>query len=262
MVSQEKPEEAISKIFKNLKKFKLALVCQSEVTKEETDVEKYLQQVCQEHQANFIKIWGSTFYHLSDLPFSISAVPNTYTEFRKRIEERVNVRHEIVMPEKLKPVPTLAPEVSWGQIPSHEELNSTKPQSVSSSAFPFKGGETASLDRLKSYLWQTNAVSRYKETRNGLIGTEYSTKFSPWLALGCISPRRIHWELAKYERERTQNQSTYWVRFELLWRDYFKFVSMKFGDRIFYPSGMKGKPQQWKKDMSLFEAWRCKHKNT
>ena len=30
------------------------------------------------------------------------------------------------------------------------------------------------------------------------------------------------------------NNSTYWVIFELLWRDYFRFVCLKYGDRVFY----------------------------
>ena len=96
------------------------------------------------------------------------------------------------------------------------------------------------------------------KTKNKYLGTNYSTKFSPWLSLGCLSPRRIHWEIEKYERERTKNDSTYWVRFELIWRDYFKFVSMKYGDRMFYPSGMKGKRIVWKNDKELFQAWRSK----
>lgn len=47
-------------------------------------------------------------------------------------------------------------------------------------AFPFAGGETAGLARVKNYLWDTNNVANYKETRNGLLGEAYSTKFSPW----------------------------------------------------------------------------------
>ncbi len=175
--------------------------------------------------------------------------------YRKDVEYKIKIRNEISMLDKLKPPP---PNMQWGNLPTYEQLNSTEPKLHPSSAFPFQGGEKAALQRLKSYLWDTNAVARYKETRNGLIGTDYSTKFSPWLALGCLSPRRIHWELEKYEKERTKNDSTYWVRFELLWRDYFKFVSMKYGDRIFYPYGMKGKRAQqpsWKRDMQLFKAW-------
>ena len=261
MIVCEKPEEAISRIYSNLHEYNLTLVCQSEVTKEETDVEQNLKRISEKNKANFITIWGSTLYHKSDMPFSIASVPDSYTAFRKDVEHRLKIRPEVSMPEKLKPLPTFESMIPWGDLPSYEVLNSSKPLVSPSSAFPFSGGETAAMQRLKSYLWDTDAVARYKETRNGLIGAEYSTKFSPWLSLGCLSPRKIHWELQKYEQERTNNQSTYWVRFELLWRDYFKFVSMKYGDRIFYPYGMKGKRQQWKKDMELFKAWQSTFKD-
>lgn len=47
-------------------------------------------------------------------------------------------------------------------------------------ALNFKGGETVALDRLNHYLWETDKVATYKETRNGMIGADYSTKFSTW----------------------------------------------------------------------------------
>ena len=50
----------------------------------------------------------------------------------------------------------------------------------SRTAFPFCGGESAALERLHSYLWESDSVAQYKETRNGMIGADYSTKFSPW----------------------------------------------------------------------------------
>ena len=76
------------------------------------------------------------------------------------------------------------------------------------------------------------------------------------LALGCISPRKIYHEIKRYEKERTANQSTYWVIFELLWRDYFRFVALKFGNRLFYLSGIQGKHIAWKTDRQLFAAWK------
>ena len=43
-------------------------------------------------------------------------------------------------------------------------------RSPSTNAFPFPGGETPALQRLHDYLWGSDAVATYKETRNGLLG--------------------------------------------------------------------------------------------
>ena len=37
-------------------------------------------------------------------------------------------------------------------------------------AFPFEGGETTMLQILNHFIWETDAVASYKETRNGMIG--------------------------------------------------------------------------------------------
>lgn len=61
------------------------------------------------------------------------------------------------------------------------------------SAFPFPGGETSALERLDKYIAAEDgsAATTYFDTRNGLLGTEFSTKFSPWLACGSLSARTI-----------------------------------------------------------------------
>ena len=79
MIAYGHPDAVVTTIFNNLTSSKLLLICQSEVTKEETDVEKSKQKLCDQKKASFVKIWGSTLYHKSDLPFPISAVPNSYT---------------------------------------------------------------------------------------------------------------------------------------------------------------------------------------
>ena len=56
-----------------------------------------------------------------------------------------------------------------------------------------------------------NNIENYKETRNGLLGTEYSSKFSAYLSLGCISPVQVYQEVKKYEKEVKKNSSTYWI---------------------------------------------------
>ena len=86
---------------------------------------------------------------------------------------------------------------------------------------------------------ESKLASTYKETRNQLIGSDYSTKFSAWLAIGCISPRYIYYSLKKYEEQYGSNDSTYWIVFELLWRDFFRFMMKKHREKFFLKYGIK-----------------------
>lgn len=260
--SGQTTSEAVSEVIQLCRqesKENLSLVYQREITKEETDVEAELLELCKRENVSVKSFWGLTLYHLEDLPFaSVRSLPDTYTEFRKNVEARCRVRPLVPVPEKLKPLPAFLGSEHVGKIPTLEELVKD-PSTVTDArtAFPFPGGESAALKRIHQYLWDTDHVARYKETRNGLIGSDYSTKLSPWLAVGALSPRKIFDCIKRYESQRTANQSTYWVIFELLWRDYFKFVSFKYGDSIFYLSGiMKKTGLAWKRDMSAFDQWR------
>ena len=223
----------------------------------------------------------------------------------------------------------------------------------------FTGGEDVALRRLKHYLWDTNAIATYFDTRNGMLLADQSTKFSPALALGCLSPRLIYqvcvrlssamldrvgvpgiflgmrnkigvreachklleleangwqrctrtaaqkhllllitlttgdlllmwhavrtswrrgqftystpatalcraarsllamlrvarqtagriafWhmqEVKRYEEQRKGNKSTYWVIFELTWRDYYRYLTMRSGNAIFLEYGITNK---------------------
>jgi deoxyribodipyrimidine photo-lyase len=72
-----------------------------------------------------------------------------------------------------------------------------------------------------------------------MIGNNYSSKFSAWLANGCISANTIYNQLKIYETIHGANESTYWLYFELLWRDYFYFVMQKYGKKLFWKKGIK-----------------------
>ncbi|MGB2925821.1 MAG: DASH family cryptochrome, partial [Limnothrix sp.] len=135
-------------------------------------------------------------------------------------------------------------------------LGRQKVQGDRRSVLSFVGGETAGLKRLDDYFWQGDRLKNYKETRNGLLGADYSSKFSPWLAHGCLSARYIAAQVAEYEAKRTANTSTYWLIFELLWRDYFRWISAKHGNKIFRPAGLQGVEIPWRQDQTAFEKWR------
>ena len=119
----------------------------------------------------------------------------------------------------------------------------------------FQGGETAGLSRVEDWIFTGDHLQRYKETRNGLVGADYSSKFSPWLALGCISSRQVAAETLRYEAERVANDSTYWLRFELIWREYFRLYLLKHGPRLFRRGGPKDRDLGWANPAGHFEAW-------
>ncbi|MGB5966952.1 MAG: FAD-binding domain-containing protein, partial [Spirulinaceae cyanobacterium] len=66
----------------------------------------------------------------------------------------------------------------------------------------------------------------------------------------------IYAEVKKYETQRVANDSTYWLIFELLWRDYFRFICAKHGNRIFAKSGLQGINIPWQEDWQRFNLWR------
>ena len=68
------------------------------------------------------------------------------------------------------------------------------------------------------------------------------------IALGCLSPRYIYKQVKDYEVKRVKNDSTYWLVFELLWRDFFRFICAKHGNQIFHPSGLQGVSIPWQED--------------
>merc|ERR1719375_2633630 len=121
---------------------------------------------------------------------------------------------------------------------------------------PFMGGETAALQRLQKWMFDDDKLKEYFEIRNGMVGEGYSSKLSPWLALGCISPRRVWMEAQRYEKERTKNKSTYWLIFELTWRDFFVYMGLTQGDKIFVPGGVSGDKTPWKGSMEALEKWK------
>lgn len=225
-----------------------------EVGTEEQAVQDAVNDALRETDAAPGFFWGKTLYHVDDIPFVTPAdVPNVYTNFRKAVETKSRVRSTIDAPASLPPLPDV---IDPGPIPSLDDLGYEDDGTVDERAvLPFRGGETRGLDRIDEYIWREDCLKKYKATRNGLLGSNYSSKFSPWLAHGCITPRQIHEEVERYEDERVDNKSTYWMKFELIWRDFFTYVARKAGDRLFHPGGIIGNDIDWRYDDEAFERW-------
>jgi deoxyribodipyrimidine photo-lyase len=196
---------------------------------------------------------GKMLYHTQDLPFPVSQTPDVFTQFRKEIERGVTVRQPFPKP---KAFAAWSFSLEAGELPKLSDFGLAPVEKDPRAVLDFVGGETAALQRLQYYFWESRLIETYEETRNGLIGGDYSSKFSPWLAQGCLSPKTIYWELKRYEKEVRANKSTYWLYFELLWRDFFRLVGKKYGAKIFLKGGLQGKEsKRLKDDQKAFERW-------
>ncbi len=249
IIRQGSPEIEISNIAQQLKVD--AVYYHQEVTAEETRVEKKLEQALSNTEIELQSFWRSTLYLPEDLPFKINHIPELFTNFRKQVEKKSAIEEHLPAPKKLSPLPN----IELGKIPTLVELGLETPVFDSRAVLKFQGGETKAIARLNHYFWQADCLKDYKETRNGMLGADYSSKFSPWLALGCISPRYIYDKVQQYETEVIKNNSTYWLIFELIWRDFFRFICAKHSNRIFYLSGLQGVDIPWKEDWQRFKLW-------
>ncbi len=247
-----KPEE---EIFEVAQKIKSSWVfCNRERTRDEVQVQDSLEQKLWSIGQEIIYSRGKMLYYTQDLPFPVPHCPDVFSTFRKEVERIVPVREPLPRPQELFNQRSISVEA--GEVPSLSDFEYEDFEPDSRNGATFKGGEKEGLNRLKYYLWETDLVKDYYETRNEMIGGDYSTKFSPWLAQGCLSPKMIYFELKRYESERGDNKSTYWIFFELLWRDFFRLMGKKHGNKIFLRGGTKEEiDPSLKNERQLLNLW-------
>lgn len=248
-VYRQHPEDVMPQFFEDYDISSVYL--QKEWTQEEEEISLSVKKSIERFTIVWKEHYDQFLFHPDDVPFELSQIPQVFTNFRKKCEKYTSVRPEFKIQKSLAQHNINNPT----QIPLLLDLGYEEFTIDSRSAFLFGGGEDKALSRVAEYLWDSQKLSYYKKTRNGLIGKDYSSKFSAWLANGSISPRTIYREIKKYEKEITKNESTYWLIFELIWRDFFKYVSLKHGNYLFKIEGILGKKYEWKKNESLVKSW-------
>lgn len=249
LIFQDKPEAVLPRLIKD---YQISEVFhQHEWTHNEALV--FQKIVSNVNGVTFFGFYDQCLIHPDDYPFEVPVkLPEVFTIYRKKTEQNLQIRPLNQIPSKRKNHPA----IESSTIPSLLDLGFADFKQPPHSAFPFQGGETDALKRLSAYLWETQNIGSYKQTRNGLLGTEYSSKFSAWLAIGALSPKKIYWELQLFENKILKNEDTYWMFFELLWREYFKLFSMKHGTRIFQLHGIKSQKYHGNQSKKAFDLWK------
>ncbi|MFP8965639.1 DASH family cryptochrome [Pokkaliibacter sp. CJK22405] len=216
----------------------------------------YEQHVLSQLQRRFVDLQlvecsGLTLFSPSQLPFSLDELPDTFSAFRRQVEA-LEIDGPMASPDWLPPAPASLDQVLRDAgFTAAADLSSVTPSVIPS----VKGGEAAAVAHLQQY-FSGAAASVYKDTRNALEGWDNSTKFSYWLAQGSISPRQILQRLKAYERQHGANDSTYWIYFELLWREYFHWYAHLHGPKLFYREGVQKDVQASRAPQGSFYAER------
>ena len=171
---------------------------------------------------------GNRLFGAEQFPFAVEDLPDTFSPFRRRVE-KLNTSSPIPAPDSLPPPPSAQFDaIPRAAVSPHPGL-------------PLPGGTAAGLRRLDQFLFQTHAIADYKQTRNDLDGLSGSSTLSPWLANGALSARTVAHAIFRYEREEIANDSTYWLYFELLWREFFHWRAVIDGPSLFRQSGRSGR---------------------
>jgi deoxyribodipyrimidine photo-lyase len=87
------------------------------------------------------------------------------------------------------------------------------------------------------------------------VGTEFSSKFSPYLAIGSLSVRRIWQTVLDYEALHGADEGSEWLKQELLWREFFLWTAQRHGASFGALGGLQNRRIDAIADRELFMRW-------
>lgn len=214
-----------------------------EVAYEETEISEQVEAALWKIRLNLKHFIGHTLYHKEDLPFPIKDIPDSFAVFKKKAERDSNVRPCLDTPEHIA-----TPEVNdAGEIPTLQMLGLNEPVDDPRSVNRFVGGEDEALAQLARF---------FEENSHLLIGKKGAqvnlSRLSPWIALGCISLRRVYWEVVKHQQLNNAQYGN--ILLDLLWRDYFRFMFKKHGQKFI--ATKDGADDKATGNDALFETWK------
>jgi deoxyribodipyrimidine photo-lyase len=195
-------------------------------------------------------------FDAAQLPWAPEAVPHVFTAFRQGVE-RLGLQPPAPLPAPgvLPPWPDsvdrpLAPMTEAVRPPGAIDGRSSFPYGLPD----WQGDEAAALNHLRRYL-DSGRPHTYKATRNALTGRDFASHGSPWLAMGALSVRRVVAELRSFEAERGASDGSYWLWFELLWREHFRWMLRRHGVGLFRRRGLLPSATPGVHDDEGFTRW-------
>lgn len=128
MVRVGKPEKVLVELAKAVGAD--AVYAHREVSHDEVKSEERIEAAMKEENVEVKYFWGSTLYHVEDLPFRLEEMPSNYGGFRDRVQ-KLGIRKTIEALDQLKGLPSRG-DVQPGDIPTLMDLglnpSATMPQ--------------------------------------------------------------------------------------------------------------------------------------
>lgn len=220
-----------------------------EVASEETAVSTAVEDSLWKQRINLRHIIGHTLYNKEDLPFPIKDIPDVFAQFKKKTERDATVKPCLPTPKDIsfvplennKPLPRWANLYPW---PTDKRAGSAL----------LAGGEQVALSYLNGLLHKNEGPA----LQAGLKKHEMSSKLSAWLSLGCISPRQVYWAIKGVGTSSGFGAFCQQILLGLLWRDYYRFMFKKYGNRFFAAKAFgTTNPVQKNINIEAFENWKA-----
>jgi deoxyribodipyrimidine photo-lyase len=298
LVASGEPARMVDQILTQLKSYNqnettkaytdVQIVCQDETAPQEREAVSSVSSILRRHitngdldaESNVTAVWGSFLHAGKSMPYpnTRAGMPDLFSRFKADVQKKYKLPQAVLPIPQSIPIrlpPNILDSSMATYMPTLRDLSYTPDQmahaerrETARGALDFLGGETAALARVKNYIARQCALQDFCDTRNGLIGASYSSKLSPWLAHGCVSPRTVALEAKHYVSTRRQPKGTYIYTVCLVQRDFCRYYAAKHGKRIFYRHGpqlqkrlarnktkLVSTPLETETATRLFDAW-------
>jgi len=236
-----KPEEVVTELARRVGA--AAVYCHTEVTYEEQQVESRVAEAVKAAGVKFQTFWTNTLHHLDDLPFALASMPQNFDKFRAKVADVV-ARGALPAPEQVRGLPLGSSTIDAGELPTLKELGLQAAPKGATISQTCKGGESEAQKQLQTFLASAMKPPGQKAapTAGAAHASSFSASVAPWLATGCLSPRRMLQEAMAIVNQATGTNATtssssggsgmQWIEFELLWRDFFRLLTRRHSEVV------------------------------
>jgi deoxyribodipyrimidine photo-lyase len=217
-----------------------------EIAPAETRIESSLSKNLKLVNIDIKLFWMDTLMHATDLPFPIAKLPSNFASFNDQIKGNMRVKQPFAEPQKI----VLPAEYDAGSVPELSELGIEAAELADLSTLSGEqASESLAQDILQQYLNDYIKVGKQFDSPDPLT----DTRLSDSLSLGCISARFIYDQVKNALPD--GNHAEPMIE-NLLSRDYYHWTLLRYGPRLFKPSGIKHNfLQRWENDHALYETW-------